>query len=143
MFISFNVLAFLAVAFFSTFLPGIILSFSIFRKDDFSLIEKLLIGCALGFVLLPLIPFLLYFIAGITYTYSIALLSTALLYVISLAFLAHTKAHEDLLGFFSSFTSQSKSNSTAQSNAKFHLSNELLLSIALVVIILLSYVVRV
>jgi asparagine N-glycosylation enzyme membrane subunit Stt3 len=96
--VSFDLLVFLAWLFLSTFIPGAILSFSILRKDgQFSVIEKLFIGFALGFVLLPLIPFLLYLIAGVEYSYSIGLLSIAALYAIALAFFVKNKAYEGLM----------------------------------------------
>lgn len=94
MFVSFDLLVFLFWMLVSTFLPGAILSFSIFRKDDFGALEKLLIGFALGFFLLPMIPFLLYLVAGIKFSYTIALLSVAVLYAISLVFFIKNKVYE-------------------------------------------------
>lgn len=72
------------------------LSFSILKKDDFLFIEKLFIGFAIGMIILPLIPFLLYFIAGIKYTYDIALLSVGLLYLIAVAFFVKNKMYEGI-----------------------------------------------
>jgi asparagine N-glycosylation enzyme membrane subunit Stt3 len=95
-FVSFEPLVFLIWVFVSAFLPGAVISFSIFKKDDFLWIEKLFMGFALGMILLPLIPFLLYFIAGIHYSYTIALLSVALLYVIALAFLVKGRLYEGI-----------------------------------------------
>jgi len=97
-FVSFDLFAFLAWLFLSTLLPGIILSFSLFKKhEDFGSIEKLLIGFALGFVLLPLIPFLLYIIAGVQFGYTIAMISVALLYLIALVFFIKNKAYEGII----------------------------------------------
>lgn len=95
-FVSFDLLVFLAWLFISTFLPGAVLSFSIFHKDEFNFIEKALIGFAIGFVLLPLIPFLLYVFLGIKYTYSIALLSVGIVYLIAIAFFVKNKIYENL-----------------------------------------------
>jgi len=81
----------------ANFIPGAILSFSILRKDGFNFVEKLLIGFALGIIILPLIPFLLYFVAGVKFSYTIALLTVAVMYAIALAAFAYTKAYEDVL----------------------------------------------
>ncbi|MFH1520163.1 MAG: STT3 domain-containing protein [Candidatus Micrarchaeota archaeon] len=72
------------------------MSFSIFHKSDFNFIEKLFIGFAICFVLLPLIPFLLYLFLGIKYTYSIALLSIAIVYAIAITFFVKNKIYENL-----------------------------------------------
>lgn len=82
----------------STFVPGILASLSLFRKDqNLILIEKVLLGCALGMISLPMIPFLMYFVLGIKFSYTIALLSVGILYVISLALTYRSGLYEDLL----------------------------------------------
>ena len=85
MFVSFDPLVLLFWIFVSAFLPGAFLSFAIFKKDDFSFLEKLFIGFALGIIILPLIPFLLNFAMGIKYDFSIALASVGFLYLVSVA----------------------------------------------------------
>lgn len=95
-FVSFDLLVFLAWLFVSTFLPGAILSFSIFHKTEFNFLEKALIGFAIGFVLVPLVPFLLYIALGVKYTYTIALLSVAVVYILALAFFVKNKIYENL-----------------------------------------------
>lgn len=124
MFVSFDLLAFVFWLLISTFIPGAILSFSLFKKDEFSAISKLFLGFALGFVLLPLIPFLLYFIAGIKFSYEIALLSVGVLYLIAIAFFVKNKAYEISL---------------PESIDR----NKLLLSVILLVILIFSYMVRI
>lgn len=98
MFVSFEPLLFLAWVFISAFIPGAILSFSILRKHEgLSLLEKLLIGFGLGVVILPMPPFLLYFLFGVKYSYGLALLSVAFLYVVAIAFLVKNRAYEGIL----------------------------------------------
>ncbi|MEW6035711.1 MAG: hypothetical protein AB1529_03805 [Candidatus Micrarchaeota archaeon] len=97
MFVSFDLAAFLAWLFISTFLPGALLSLAIFRKEEsFNLLEKVFIGFALGFFLLPMLPFLLYLFLGVKFSSSIALLSVAVLYAVAGAAFVVSKAYEDL-----------------------------------------------
>jgi len=123
-FLSFDLLAFLFWLFISSFVPGAILSFSVFKKDDFLFIEKLLIGFALGLFLLPMIPFLLYFIAGVTFSYDIALLSVGLLYAISIAAFVINKGYEITI-------------------PKEFEKKKLMIAIALLAILIASYMVRI
>lgn len=130
MFVSFEPLTFLVWVFLSAFLPGAILSFSLFKKDDFNFVEKLFIGFALGMIILPLIPFLLYLALGIKYSYSIALLSVGLLYIAALILFVRNKVYEGI--------------TVPSVNLKeLKVSKGALLSLALVIIILASYMVRV
>ena len=97
MFVSFDPLTFLFWLTISSLIPGALISFSILRKDeDFLFIEKLFIGFALGVILLPLIPFLAYFVLGLKYTYQLTLASIGLLYVVALIIFAFKKTYEDL-----------------------------------------------
>ncbi|MBI5227377.1 hypothetical protein HY988_02200 [Candidatus Micrarchaeota archaeon] len=139
MFLDFQPLMILFWFIVSSGIPGAILSFSLFRKDENLLfIEKLFIGFALGTIILPLTPFLLFFILGIKFSYSIALLAVAVTYLIALVFLFHSKLYEDVLELknfkmpvfsfdFKEFTS-SKTN---------------LITLALIVIIVISYLIRI
>jgi len=87
----------LAWLFLSTFIPGVLLSLAILKKnEDLRLLDKVFVGFALGFFLLPMIPFLLYFFAGVKFSYTIALLSVGALYAVSLAAFFLTKAHEGI-----------------------------------------------
>ncbi|MCI0503950.1 hypothetical protein L0Y65_04525 [Candidatus Micrarchaeota archaeon] len=111
----------------SCFIPGAALSLALFRKHEgFSLVEKLLIGFALGFVLLPLIPFLLYFIAGVKFTYDVALMSMGLLYIAAIVALFFTKAYEDFI----------------PRGLKFQPSMEMLIPAVLIIILVLTYLAR-
>jgi asparagine N-glycosylation enzyme membrane subunit Stt3 len=95
-FVSFDLLTFLAWLFLSTFIPGALLSLAIFHKQEsLHLIEKLVIGFAMGFFLLPMVPFLLYLALGIKFSYTIALIAVAALYAVSLAAFFISKAYED------------------------------------------------
>lgn len=116
--------------FVSTFIPGAILSFSIFRKDDFNFLEKLFIGFALGMIILPLIPFLLYLLAGIKYGYSIALFSVGILYAIALAFFVKNKVYQGMALPSLNFK-------------EIKIPKSVLLSLVLLLIILASYTVRI
>ncbi len=88
-------LAWLAI---SSFIPGAAISISLFRRESaFSLIEKALIGFALGFFLLPMVPFLLYLVLGIKFSHEIALLSVAVLYAAAAASMLISRAYEDFV----------------------------------------------
>ncbi len=85
-----------------SFIPGVIISFSIFRKTELWLIEKIIIGCGLGLVLLSCIPFV-FFLLGIFYSYEIAIVSVVLFYVVAIGifilsygiYSISIKTHED------------------------------------------------
>lgn len=98
MFVSFNPILLLAWIFLSSFLPGALISLSVFRKDEFSLLERILIGFGIGMILLPLIPFLLYLVLGIKYSFGIAAVSVAVLYAIALAAFVLRKGYDGLIG---------------------------------------------
>ena len=100
MFLSFDPLTLLAIIFATFFIPGALLSFSIFKKEEFLFIEKAFIGFGIAIVVIPAIPFLLYFFLGIKYTYELALLSVGLFYLISTAVFVITKTYNDVIGFF-------------------------------------------
>ena len=74
-FVSFEIPVFLFWLSVSISCPGAVIAFSLFRKDDMLAIEKLLLGFAIGFAALPLIPFVLYMAAGMHFSYQIAILS--------------------------------------------------------------------
>lgn len=131
MFVSFNLLTFLFWLFVSSFVPGAVLSFALLRKDDFSFLEKLLIGFALGFILLPLIPFLLYFVAGVYFSYEIALLSIAVLYIAAIALFVKNKAYEGL-----------KVPESLNLN-ELVTSKQFIISVLLVLVLFSSYMVRI
>ncbi|MEW6722364.1 MAG: hypothetical protein AB1324_03815 [Candidatus Micrarchaeota archaeon] len=95
--ISFDLLAFLAWVFISSFIPGALLSFGLLRREEFTRTEKTLIGFGLGFILMPLIPFLLYILLGVKFSHAVALGSVALLYAIGAALFVYRKAYEDLI----------------------------------------------
>lgn len=130
-FVSFNMLAFIFWLLVANLLPGAILSFSIFKKDEkLIFIEKLFIGFALGIILLPLIPFLLYLVLGIKFGYSITLLSVGLLYAMAVAAFFLNKAYEGI-------------KLPALNTEKMAIPKTALLSLAIIAIILAAYVVRV
>lgn len=94
MLLSFDPLSLLLWIILICFVPGAILSFSLFRKSSLLAFEKLFVGFGLGIILLPAIPFLLYMLAGIKFSYMIAVLSVVLLYGIAIAFFIRNKAYE-------------------------------------------------
>ena len=100
MFVSFDPFTLLAIIFVCFFIPGALLSFSIFKKSEFLFIEKAFIGFGIAFVLIPLIPFLLYFFLGVEYSYDLALISVGFFYLVSVAAFVYTKTYEDLISFF-------------------------------------------
>lgn len=94
--IEFSLAYALAVIFFSAFLPGAVLSLGILKKSDFSLLEKILVGFALGLVLQGFLPFFEFLILGMKFSYGLALLNTGIVYALALGVFAWKKAHEDI-----------------------------------------------
>ena len=125
MIISFDLLIFLAWLLISTFIPGALLSFGLFKKHKLSFIEKLVFGFALGLVLLPMIPFFIYFVAGVKFTAPVAYASVAALYVIAIALFVKEKAYEGIVP------------------DKLTLSRDTMLQLALGLILVLTYIVRI
>ena len=128
MFLSFNPWLLLVWISLACFIPGALVSFAIFRQSRFNSLEKLLIGFGLGMVIAPLIPFLLYFLAGIKFSYGIAILSVAAFYVAAIALFARSKAYEDFK--LPQFSYQSL------------LSVGVLVAVLLVVIVSVSFLIR-
>jgi len=77
------------------FIPGSMVSFSLLRNSRFNTIEKLFIGFGIGLVALPLIPFILYIVAGVKYSFSIAVFSAAVFYIAAFALFVKSKTYED------------------------------------------------
>jgi asparagine N-glycosylation enzyme membrane subunit Stt3 len=167
LFVSFSVPVFLFWAFIAAFLPGAIISFSVFRnvasgkpdtsmlaarpprQDELNRIEKLLVGFALGMVALPLIPFLLYFALGIKFSYAIALLSVAALYAIAIALLIRNKAYEGIslpaispAGFTFSLPKLPASGDEVM-KAVLSVRPSTLICAGLVIVLILTYLVRI
>lgn len=90
----------LLIIFLSAFLPGIILSFGINRKSEFSFIEKILLGAGLGWIIQGFLPFAEFVFLGIKFSYTLAVLNTILFYLISVGFFIHSKAYQDLFNSF-------------------------------------------
>lgn len=97
MFVAFEPIIWLLWVFVSSFVPGAILSLSLFKKDDYlTFTEKAFLGFAIGLIVLPLIPFLLYFIAGVNYSFDIAVLSTTIVYAVAIGFFVKNKSYENM-----------------------------------------------
>ena len=143
MFIAFSVPVFLLWAFIVTFLPGAIIAFSIFRKDEFNALEKLLIGFAIGMVSLPLIPFLLYLVFGIKFSYAIALLSAAVLYVIAIALFVKNKVYEDLRLPAGGLSIKLPATENELVNSLFSIKPSVLIGAGLLIVLVLTYLVRI
>lgn len=133
LFVSFDLPLFLVWLFISTLIPGALLSLSIFRKDDFGVIEKLFIGFALGVVILPLPSFLLYLVLNIKFSYTIALLSVGILYLISIAFFIKNRVYEDL---------QNIKFTMPQITGLDSIPRGVWISLALLLVLFVSYMVR-
>lgn len=69
--------------FLSSFIPGALLSLAIFKKSELKTIEKVLIGFGFGMVIPQFLPVLLA-IAGIKYTFTVALAGIALFYLVAI-----------------------------------------------------------
>ncbi|MDD5337102.1 MAG: hypothetical protein PHS02_01325, partial [Candidatus ainarchaeum sp.] len=81
--IELNFIYALAVMLVSAFIPGALLAFAILRKSDFSWLEKVLTGFALGWILQGLLPFLEFIALGTNFSYTVALANSAGLYVLA------------------------------------------------------------
>ncbi|MDD5022748.1 MAG: hypothetical protein PHU63_01115 [Candidatus ainarchaeum sp.] len=106
------------------FIPGCLLSFSLLKEKNLLFFEKLFIGFAIGLVLLPLIPFILG-ILGILYSYTIAIFSVLIFYILSLILFIKEKTWEEF------------------KLPKLSYSKENLVAIVLVVVVFLAFWIRV
>jgi asparagine N-glycosylation enzyme membrane subunit Stt3 len=92
----------LAIIFFANILPGMLLALGLLKGNkELGIIEKLLIGATLGFLLPEMVPFLLSII-GIGFSYMLALASVALMYVAAIISIAYAYKGEnaaELLNF--------------------------------------------
>jgi asparagine N-glycosylation enzyme membrane subunit Stt3 len=96
MFLEFNPYLVIFWVFLSSFIPGALLALAIFKKNDqLKLVEKILLGFAIGFILPSLIALILN-IAGVLYSYNVALVSIAVFYVIAIAAFVKEKAYEGI-----------------------------------------------
>lgn len=86
----------LLVIFFSAFLPGVFLSLAILKKSDFSLLEKLLIGFAIGWILQAFLPFAEFIFLNIKFSYTLTLVNIGLSYVLTVGAFVYFKAYEKL-----------------------------------------------
>ncbi len=131
MIISFNLFSLLFWIFLTSFLPGAILSFAIFKnRKELNFIEKLLIGFGIGFFIPAFFAFLLN-MAGVLFNFNTAIISVAIFYLIAIALFVKQKAYENI-----SFTMP-----TIDSILKNP--RELIVPIILIVIIFLAFWVRV
>ncbi len=132
MFVEFNPFLLLLWISLICFVPGVLLSFAAFRKSQLLAVEKFFIGCAIGLVALPLIPFLLYFIIGIKFSFIIAVFSVLVFYAVALIFAYHQKLHEDVgsLEF------------TSEDILKFQFTTNTIISIAIILIMVVAFWIR-
>jgi asparagine N-glycosylation enzyme membrane subunit Stt3 len=134
-FVSFDIPVFLFWLFVSCFLPGSVISLSIFRKDDLLFIEKLLIGFAIGMASIPLIPFMLYLFLGVSFSYTIAIISVAVMYILAIACVILTKSYEGL-----KIPGMDSVNAIAASLTKNP--SPLLIPSLLAILLIISYIIR-
>lgn len=97
MFVDFDPLYLVLLVFLINFLPGALFSFSILKDKKLFFVEKLFIGFAIGIILPVLLPFLLSFV-GIPFSFSIALFSVLLFYLVSIYLAIKNKPWEDYKG---------------------------------------------
>ncbi len=93
--IEFNPFYLLFVMFVAFFIPGIVFSLGLLKKKDLPLFDKAGIGMGIGIIVPALISFLL-FLAGVSFSYEIALASVGLFYLIAIAFFVKGKGWEQL-----------------------------------------------
>ncbi len=128
MFLSFNPFLLLFWIFVANFIPGALVSFSVFRKEKFTFLEKMFIGFGIGIISMPLIPFLLYFLGGVAFSGTVALASIAVFYAIALVSVACSRLYED-------FKLPEKTESV-------EIRYEHMLSFALLLVIIVAFLIR-
>jgi hypothetical protein len=79
------------------FLPGMLVSFGLFRKSEFSIVEKAIIGCAIGWMGIAFTPFMLFMLLGVPFSYGIALASSAVLFIAGILSMYFSKAYTDAI----------------------------------------------
>lgn len=89
--IEFSLLYALTIIFLSAFLPGTVLSLALLKKSDFSLIEKILIGCALGWIISALLPFAEFVFFGIKFSETLVFVNIGLFYTFAISMFVWTK----------------------------------------------------
>jgi hypothetical protein len=77
----------------SSFLPGALLSLSLFKKSEFGTLEKVLIGCGVGLVLPQLVPVLLSSF-GVHYSFAVSLVGVFVFYLVAIALFIKEKPFE-------------------------------------------------
>ena len=83
--IEFNPYLVLFWIFVTSFIPGAMLALALLKKHELRLFEKILIGAAIGLIIPALIAFILN-LAGIMYSFNIAIFSVLVFYIISIYF---------------------------------------------------------
>ncbi|MBD3398145.1 hypothetical protein GF412_03065, partial [Candidatus Micrarchaeota archaeon] len=91
----FDPLYLLLWVFLGFFIPGALLSVALLKKRELPLFDKVGIGFGLGMVIPAFFAFVL-FIAGVSFDYSIAVLSVGLFYLLAIAFFIKEKAWEGI-----------------------------------------------
>ncbi len=94
--IEFSLIHALMIIFLSAFLPGVILSFALLKKIEFTIIEKIFIGFAFGWVAQGLLPFAEFLFFGIRFSYELAFANTIIFYLIAIGLFVLTKAGENI-----------------------------------------------
>ncbi|VVB98315.1 Uncharacterised protein [uncultured archaeon] len=94
--IEFSLIYALALILFSAFVPGAIFALALLKKGDFSLLEKIIAGAALGWIAQGTLPFLEFVFLGIKFSSALAIANAAIFYIIAIGFFAWRKGYEDL-----------------------------------------------
>ncbi|MBU0585989.1 hypothetical protein KJ780_00600, partial [Candidatus Micrarchaeota archaeon] len=81
---------------FSALLPGALITLSLFRKSEFSFLEKIMVGLGFGIVLEGALPFLEFILLGIGFSHGLVLFNIGFLWIIGLVLFVYTKAYEDV-----------------------------------------------
>ncbi len=99
MFIDFSPALLIFWIFLTSFLPGAFLFLGLFKDEKrLNLLEKVLCGFAIGFIIPSFVPFLLFLFLGIKYDYALAIFSVVLFYIAAIAVFVKNKAYEELKG---------------------------------------------
>jgi len=120
--IAFDPLTLIFWIFVTSFIPGAVLSVAALKKTKLNLVEKILTGFGLGLVI-PSAILTIFSIAGIDYSFTMAIVSVVLFYIAAIALFIKEKPYEEF-------------------SIKLELNRQNIISIFLILVVFLSFWIR-
>ncbi len=99
MFLAFDPYLLLAIIFCCFFIPGIVISHALLKGAKLGTFEKSIMGLGLGFSVPQLVPFLLFLLFGIKYSYDLAIATIAVWWLLALALAGWKRIDKDAVEF--------------------------------------------